>query len=122
MRLRLPAILPAAAATATVAATAAARTAIRFGTRFVDIQGSAVQIPAVQTVNRRIRFRIAAHFHESEASSLPCVAVRDDIYTLDGAVRFKHGTNRLFGRSETEISNKNVLHVFSFCICRAANR
>ena len=85
-------LVPAAAATAApapAAASAAAKSAVRFRTRFIDIQRSPVEIPAVQFRDRAIRFRVGGHFDKSEAPGLAAIAVGDDIDALDGAIRFK---------------------------------
>jgi hypothetical protein len=111
-RLRgLPAIVSTLAA-----ATAAAKAAVGFGTRFIDVQRAATQVAAIQLSDRAIRFRVAAHLDESESLRLPGVAIRDDADALDRAVRLEHGPDCVFGRSEAEISYKNVFHFSSLLI------
>jgi hypothetical protein len=110
--LSLPASATAATVSTAAAAIATAESTLRLGTRFVDIESPAIEFPAVQTIDCGVRFRIDAHLDEGEATGLPGIAVGDDVDTVDGAVRIEHGTKRIFRRSETEISNKNVFQGF----------
>src|SRR5688500_11696557 len=103
----LPAVLATRAATAAVAA------AIGLGTRFVDVESAAVEISAVQAVDRGCAFGIHAHLHESESTRAARITIRDDVYAIHSAVRFEHGTDRIFGRAEGEITHENVCQ-FSF--------
>jgi hypothetical protein len=73
----LPTVLPRTAAAAT--RTAAARSTVRLRPSFVDVQCSAVQISAVETVDCCVPFLIDAHFDKGEASRLPAVTVRHDV-------------------------------------------
>jgi hypothetical protein len=122
---RLPAVLAGAAATATAIAgtksAATARPALGPGAGFIHRKCSAIEVFAVDAVDRGVAFGFAGHFHKGEAPGLPCFPVSNDVNALDGPVRLKHGTYRIFGSSETEVSYKNVLHFTSFWICRAAN-
>lgn len=114
---RLPAIVaPLAAATAAVSAesTTTAAGAIFFGAGFVDIQRPAVHVTAVQSGNCVLSFCIVAHFHESEPSGSPGVPIRDDVYAVNCAELFEHSSNGAFSCVETEVSNKNILHLIFF--------
>jgi hypothetical protein len=91
-----------AALTAETAAFAtAAASAIFLGTSFVDVQRSTVQVSAIQFGDGSIGLRAIAHLDEPKTSGLTRVAVRDEVYTLNAAVGFEHGSNRIFGCSET---------------------
>jgi hypothetical protein len=102
----LPTVLPRAAAPAT--RSTAARSAIRLRAGFVDVQRSAIQVLAVETVDRRVSFRIHAHFDKSEASGLPRITISDDVNSIDAAVRLKNRPDGLLGSSKTEITYKDV--------------
>jgi hypothetical protein len=117
----LPAfVLPLAAA---VAAESTAAAAIFFRPGFVDIQGSAVEFPAIQSGNRTLPFVIRTHFHEPESSGPSGLPVCHDAHTINRAVRLEHRSNRIFGSPEAEISYEYILHLSLLSeICRAANR
>jgi hypothetical protein len=117
----LPAsVLPLAAAVAAVS-TAAAAIFLRPG--FVDIQRSTIEFPAIESGNRALRFVIRAHFHEPKASGSSGFPVCHDAHTIDRAIRLEHGSNRIFGSPEAEISYENILHLSLLSgICRPANR
>ena len=105
----LPAsILPLAAAVAAVSTAAAA--AIFFRPGFVDIQRSTIEFPAIESGNRALRFVIRAHFHEPKASGPSGFPVCHDAHTIDRAIRLEHGSNRIFGGPEAEVSYEYILH------------
>jgi hypothetical protein len=104
---RLPAIVPALAA-------ATAKWTLRFRTGFIDVQGSAVEIPAIQFSDSAIRIRVNAHLDKSEPSRLAGIPVSDEVHALDRSVRLEQRSNRSFGGPEVEVSDKNILHAFSF--------
>jgi hypothetical protein len=108
----LPAVVLArtAAAVATASATTTAGSAVGFRTSFIDVQRPAVQVGAIERRDGLIRLRPVTHFNESKSSSLPGVPVGDDADTVNGAVCFKHGSNRIFGSTEAEVSYKNIFH------------
>jgi hypothetical protein len=108
----LPALsLPLPAASA---ATVSAAAPFDFRASFVDVEGPAVKIGAIQSANRAFRFRGITHFHESESPGSPGIPVGYDADTLYRAVFFEQGSNGIFGGPETEISYKNVLHFILF--------
>src|SRR5581483_3416857 len=92
------------------AAIAAESAALLFGSRFVDVQRPAVQFAAIQTRNCSVRFFAHAHLHESEASGPAGFPIGDEVYPVHRSISFKHGSNRIFGCSEAEVSYKNILH------------
>jgi hypothetical protein len=106
--------LPAAIAASALPVPAAARTALGLRTGFVDVQRSSIEVFTVESIDCGIPFGIDAHFDEGESSGLAGVAIRHDIDALNGSIRIKHGPEGIFGRPETEITYKNILHFFSF--------
>jgi hypothetical protein len=104
----------AAVATAPAAATTTRATALSFRTSFVDVKSSAADFLAVNGINRTITFRVIRHFDEGEPSRLARITIGDNVHSIYTAVRLKQRTDILFGRTETQVSNKNVLHLFSF--------
>jgi hypothetical protein len=100
---RLPA-LPAKAAAA-----AAAR-ALGLGTGFVDIQRATVEIGPVQSGDGFLALGVVGHFDESKAPGLTRIAISDDVYTPNRAIRREKGTDRILRRPKAEISYKDVLH------------
>jgi|GEM_PF-3230015 len=103
------------AAAFTAATTAAAESTIFLRTGFVDVQCAAVELSAVQFGDRPVAFGIVRHFDEPEAASLASVPVGHYANAVNGSICFKHGTNRIFGSTEAEISYKNVFH-FKFLL------
>src|SRR5579871_4692731 len=102
----LPAALPRPAA---VPAISAAPRAFALRPRFVDVQRSAIDVFAVQAVDCSVPFGIHAHFDKRETPGLSRLAVRDNVHTVNRSVRRKHGTHRIFGGPETQVTYKNVL-------------
>src|SRR5581483_1301235 len=82
----LPASATAAAVSTAAAAIATTESTLRLGARFVDVESPAIEFPAVQTIDRGVRFRIDAHLDEGEAPGLPGIAIGDDVDAIDGAV------------------------------------
>jgi len=112
---RLPAISALLAATTVAVATvSASRRTVSLGPGFIDVQRSAIEISAIQGVDGAVPFSIAAHFDKCEAAGLAGIAVRNNVDTIDGSVRFKHGTECFFGCAEAEISYENIFHSLSF--------
>src|ERR1039457_2795653 len=104
-----------APAPAAAPAAATGKSTIRLRTGFIDVQRSAVELPAIQFRDSAIRFRVCGHFDKSEPSGLAGIPVGDDVDALDGAIRFKQRSNRSFGSPEVEVAYKNILHLaFSF--------
>jgi hypothetical protein len=104
--------LPAAAA-ATAAVSTAAAAAVFFRPGLIDIQRPAIEFPAIQTGNGCIGFGRHTHFHESKASGTSGVPVGNDVDTVHRAIFLKHRSNRIFGSSEAEVSNENILQLRS---------
>lgn len=96
------------ATTTAITAKSTTRTALRFGTGFVDIQRTAVQVPAVKTVYGGGPFRVYAHFDEGEAASLARVAIGDDIHPIDRAIFFKQRANGTLSGAEAKVTDKNI--------------
>jgi hypothetical protein len=112
----------AAEATASAAATAAASATCALRTSFVDVQRSAANFFPIHGVNCAIALRIVRHLDKGKPSGLTRITVGDDIYTVHAAVRFKQRTDVLFGCAETQVSNKNILHLFPFDLSGGAIR
>ena len=71
---------------------------------FVDFEGAAAEIGAVQRLHgaRGIGIR---HFHETEAAWTTRITIRDQSNFLDDSVSREQGAHGVFGRREGEISN-----------------
>jgi hypothetical protein len=106
---RLPAVAALSAAASSAVSTAGSTIFFRAG--FIDVDGAAIQVAAIQLGNRTIAFGIVAHLHESEPSGLASVAVGDDADAIDGSVGFKQGSDGIFGGAEAQISNKYIFQV-----------
>ena len=100
-----------AAATATATATAAATIFARAG--FIDRQGTAVELLAIHRFDRSLGFLIVRHFDEAETLRSARITVRHDAHAIHGSVRLEQRTQVTLGRTEGEISNKNVSHLVS---------
>jgi hypothetical protein len=92
---------------------ATARSAFCFRTGFIDVQRSPTKVCAIQRSNRLIRFRSVGHFNESKTPGLPGVPIGHDADTINCTVCFEHESNRSLGRSEAEITYKDIFH-FTF--------
>src|SRR5579863_4240417 len=103
----LPAALPRAAAVPAI--TAATRCAVALRPGFVDVQRSAINVFAVQAADSGVPFGVRVHFDERETPGLSRLAVGDDVDTVNRSVCRKHGTHRILGGSETEVTYKNIL-------------
>jgi hypothetical protein len=111
---RLPVALPPAATAAAAVSTAAATAAIFFGPGFVDIQRAAIHVAAVQRLDGILALTVVAHFHESKPAGPAGVPVGYDVYAVDRAKFFEHGTNGAFGSVKAKVSYKNVFHLIFF--------
>jgi hypothetical protein len=110
LRVKLPAGLSATVtAAAAVPSSGATR---RFRTGFIDVQRSAVNIRPVQSTNCLIGLACIAHFDKCKTSRLSRVTTCHDVHAINGAVGFKQPTDLLFSSPETEISYKDILHLF----------
>jgi hypothetical protein len=109
--LDLPAFLPRTAAVAAVSTTTAARRAVCFRTSFVYVQRAAIDVSAVQAADCGVAFGVHAHLDKSKAPGSTSVTVRNDVYTVNRAVRLEHGTHCIFSGSETKVTYKNIFHL-----------
>jgi hypothetical protein len=107
---RLPA--PILALASAVAAKSAAAFFLWPG--FIDVERPTIEFPPVESGNGLLTLAIVAHFYEAEASGAAGIAVGYDVYTLNRAIGLKHGSNRIFGSAEAEVSNKNIFHLIFF--------
>jgi hypothetical protein len=92
------------------AATAAGKSALGLGTRFINIEGSAIEITPVEGADCVLAFSIVGHFDESKTSGLPGVTISNDVHAVNCAMRLKQRTDGLFGGPETKVAYKNVFH------------
>jgi len=92
----------AARATTTTAATAA--TGPLAILRFVDLEGAAIEVGAIQRLHGAGRISIR-HLHEAKAPRATGLAIGDQGDLLDGPVVGKQGTHGLIGCGKGEIAN-----------------
>lgn len=81
---------------------------------FIDVQRPTIEFPPIESGNCLVAITVVAHFDEAEASGATSFAIGYNVHTIDRAVGFKHGSNRIFGRPEAEVSNKNIFHLIFF--------
>ena len=103
-----------ASAAGTAAAAGSARTAIGFGTRFVNVQGAAAKLFAVQGRDGFLGIAGLGHFYEGKSARASGIAVGDHADLIDFAVRFKQGSQFRFRSAVREVPNKKFLHGFPF--------
>jgi hypothetical protein len=121
----IPTAATTAAAEATASATATTTAACATGalrTSFIDVERSAANLFAVYRVNRAITLCIVCHLDEGKPSGLTRITIGDNIYTVHAAMCFKQRTDVLFGGAETQVSNKNILHLSPFDLSSGAIR
>src|SRR5215471_9960965 len=108
----LPAIAAAAIASAAMAATTAesAGAAVGLGASFVDVEGAAIEVLAVEGVDGVVGFRVVRHFDECESARLTRIAIPDDVDIVHAAVRLERRTKSVFGGPEAEITDKDIFH------------
>src|SRR6516225_6478452 len=107
----LVATATAAAAVAAPAAAVAAPAAAPFLARpgLIDRESSAVDLGAIERLDRRLRFLIAAHLHEAEPLGAAAVPVHDHLGRLDRSVRREHLLERGIGDLVGQIANVQFL-------------
>src|SRR5262249_54687080 len=94
----------AAAAKTTTAATAAKTAGARLlRPRFIDGEGPALEILAIERGNRLFGLFVRRHFNEAEAFRAPAVPIRDQAAGIDRAVLAKKIAQRAFGYREGKI-------------------
>jgi hypothetical protein len=89
-----------------------ATAAVFFRTGFIDVQGAAIEVLAIESANGAIGIAVSTHLDECKASGLAGIPVGDNVHAFDGSERFKQGSNGIFGRPEAEISYEYVFHRF----------
>jgi hypothetical protein len=77
----------AASAVSTTSSATTAAAALFARARFVDGEGAAAVLLAVERRDRRIRFRVAGHLDKSKTFASPGVAIVDDLCRHHGAMR-----------------------------------
>ena len=112
----LPANLPAAvlsrAAAVPAEPTAARATFLWPG--FVNIEHATIEFAAIESRNCALSFSIIAHLYKSKAPGPAGFAVGHEVYAVNSPMRLEHGSNRIFGGPEAEVSDKYILQVFFF--------
>jgi hypothetical protein len=96
-----------AATTATATPTTTAATPLGAGLGFVDGQGPAAQVGAVEGVDGGIA--PVRHFDETEAAGAAGLTVHDDLRRGHGAVRLERRAERVRSRVEREIADVQIL-------------
>jgi hypothetical protein len=96
---------PARAAVATAAAAAAARAILSL----IDLERTALEVCAVQSLHGAGRIGVR-HLDETETAGPTGVAIGDQRYFLDGAMRREEGANRFFSCSERQIADVELGH------------
>jgi hypothetical protein len=96
------------------AAAGSAGTTIGLGTGFVDVQGAAAELFAVQSRDSFLGFGGIGHFYKGESARASGVTVGDQADLIDFAMRFKQGPQFRFRGAVREIANKQFLHGFPF--------
>src|SRR5262245_36026433 len=95
-----------AAATAATASAAAAGTARSTLTRFVDLQGTALELDAVQRLDRGLGILVRAHLDEPEAARSTGLGVGEDGDALDDASAFgERRPQSIFCGREIEVAD-----------------
>ena len=95
------------APTATVAALRPVPGASRPWQGFVDIEGAATHVSAVQSRDGLVGFTGVCHLDECETSRAPRIPVRYYVDARHGSVRFKERAERLFSRTDIQVAYKN---------------
>jgi len=77
----------------------------------VHMDGSSVELSAVQGSDCRFRRGIVSHFDKCKASGLTRFAVRHDPEAFHRTVFLKYGSNVLLRSVRTEVPNENIIHL-----------
>jgi hypothetical protein len=91
---------------------AAARSTVCLWTGFIDVECSTVKVGTIQSGDSPVPFSVVAHFHESKPSGLSRMTVGHNADTINCAVCCEHGSNRILGSTEAEVSHKNIFHFY----------
>jgi hypothetical protein len=102
--------------TITAAAVSSPCTTGGLWTGFIHIQCPAVHIRSVQGCDGLVGFAGIAHFDKCKTSCLPRVTICNNVHSVNTAVGFKKRTNLLFASLETEVSYKDIFHLYFFLI------
>jgi hypothetical protein len=89
---------------------------ILFRPGFVDVEGAATDVFAVQSGDSLIGFTRVCHLDESEPSRPARIPVRDELDTRHGSIRFEERAERLFSCTEIEVANKNVFQGYLLAV------
>jgi hypothetical protein len=81
-----------------------------FGTSFVNVNGPARKLRAIQLGNRLVSLIRIGHLYECKASRSSGVTIRHECYSIYLAVLRKELTQVILSGMEIEITNKYVFH------------
>src|ERR1700757_1166245 len=95
---------------AVISAPAVSPLSIGFGTSFIHSQNAFTQERSIQRSNRRLPFACSRHLDKGEAARLACIAVLDDGYRFDRAVRGEQVSQLLLGGLEIDVVDENIDH------------
>ena len=76
--------------------------------RLVNVQGTTIEVHAIDGGYRFIALHVVCHLNETEATSSAGVTIRNNIDTINSTVGRKQRTDRFFRSPKTEVSNVNV--------------
>jgi hypothetical protein len=96
------------AAAASSAATSSAATLIGTGTSLVHVHLTALQLLAVQVVDRGLGFFLGGHLHERESPGLAAKLVRDDVHGRDLPEGFEGFPQIAFGDVARQVSYVDI--------------
>ncbi len=100
-----------ASATATTAEPAAPASATLLSrARFVDVQGSAVHLPAIHCLHCVGSLVTVRHFDEGKPAGLTSVPIADDGNSFDCAIGAEHSLKLALSGLIREVSHKNIRH------------
>jgi hypothetical protein len=89
---------------------AAAARALGLGTGFVYIERPSIKIFAVQCRDRLVALTVVRHLDKPKTSGLSRITIRANVHTRNGSMSLKEGSNCIFGRPKTEVSDIDILH------------
>jgi hypothetical protein len=106
-------LAPLTTETATVSAPAAT---LALGPGFIDVEGAAFEIRAVQAGDGPVGLLGAAHFDKCKAAGSSGITIRHQIDTINCSIPLEHGSNRRIGNGKIQIAYKNILHSLLFSV------
>jgi hypothetical protein len=83
------------------------------------VNRSSVEFDSVEGYDCLFGVGIIRHLDEREASGLACLPISHDPEPLNSSVLFKDASNVLLGGVKTQVSYKNIIHLFSVVLAKA---